>query len=67
MTDKKNQQTNTDEEEQQEEKEGLRHNSGEGRGRGEKKEWTLEFDRHHIWRWRTDLNFLLSHQRILPY
>ena len=32
------QQTNTDEEEQQEEKEGLRHNSGEGRGRGEKKE-----------------------------
>ena len=48
MTDKKNQKTDKDEEEQQEEKEGLRHNSGGGRGRVKRKEWTLEFDRQNI-------------------
>ena len=67
MTDKKNQNSDTDEEEQQEEKAGLRHNSGGGRGRVKRKEWTLEFDRHHIFSWWTDLNFLLSKQRILSY
>ena len=56
MTDKKNQKTDTNEEEQQEENKGLRHSSGGGWEKRKKKR-TLEFDRHRIWKWWTDLNF----------
>ena len=65
MTDKKNQKT--DRQRRATGRKGLRHNSGGGRGREKRKEWTLEFDRPHIWSWWTDPNFLLSKQRILSY